>query len=188
MDVPPNDPLRTELERLPLTQLVERLEKSDPDAASRIDKSNRRRLIRAIEIASTGHANSAAHTSSPRYICLQLGLTWPREILEERIDTRLRERLANGMVGEVAGLRSRGVSDTRLEKLGLEYRFITRYLRGELGTLEDLRLQLGIAIRQFAKGQLTWFKRDSRIIWLDPFGDYYQEACERIREWEEKLP
>ena len=113
VDVPPNDPLRAELEGLPLPQLVERLEKSDPDAASRIDKSNRRRLIRAIEIAAAGHAHSAAHQSSPRYNCLQLGLTWPREILEERIEKRLRERLANGMIDEVAGLRSRGVSDTQ---------------------------------------------------------------------------
>jgi hypothetical protein len=60
------------------------------------------------------------------------------------------------MIDEVAGLRSRGVSDIRLDKLGLEYRYITRYLRGELATLDDLRLELGIAIRQFAKGQLTW--------------------------------
>jgi len=183
VDVPPNDPLRTELEGLPLPQLVERLEKSDPDAASRTDKSNRRRLIRAIEIAAAGRTHSAAHQRSPRYHCLQLGLTWPREILEARIDKRLRDRLANGMIDEVAGLRSRGVSDTRLDKLGLEYRYITRYLRGELATLDDLRLELGIAIRQFAKGQLTWFKRDRRIIWLDPFGDYFQEACDRILEW-----
>jgi tRNA A37 N6-isopentenylltransferase MiaA len=107
--------------------------------------------------------------------------------LEARIEKRLRERLANGMVDEVAGLRSRGVSDLRLEKLGLEYRYITRYLRGELGTLDDLRLQLGTAIRKFGKGQLTWFKRDQRIIWLDPFRDYFQEACDRIREWERRL-
>ena len=186
VDVPPNDPLRAELESLPLPQLVERLEEADPDAASRIDKSNRRRLIRAIEIASAGYANSAAHKNSPRYNCLQLGLTWPREILVERIEKRLRERLANGMIDEVAGLRSRGVSDIRLDKLGLEYRYIARYLRGELRTLDDLRTQLGIAIRQFAKEQLTWFKRDSRIIWLDPFKDYFQEACDRIREWREK--
>ena len=92
------------------------------------------------------------------------------------------------MIAEVAGLRARGVSDTRLDKLGLEYRYITRYLRGELGTLDDLRLQLGIAIRQFAKGQLTWFKRDRRIIWLDRFGDCFQEACNRIREWMGELP
>jgi tRNA dimethylallyltransferase len=184
VDVPPNDPLRAELEGLPLPQLVERLEKSDPDAARRIDKSNRRRLIRAIEIAAGGRTHTGAHRSSPRYHCLQLGLTWPREILEERIMKRLRDRLANGMIDEVAGLRSRGVSDTRLDKLGLEYRYITRYLRGELASLDDLRLELGIAIRQFAKGQLTWFKRDPRILWLDPFGDYFQEACERVREWE----
>ena len=181
---PPNDPLRAELEGLPLPELVERLEKSDPDAASRIDRSNRRRMIRAIEIAAAGRPHTAAHQSSPRYNCLQLGLTWPREILEARIEKRLRDRLASGMIDEVARLRSRGVSDTRLDKLGLECRYITRYLRGELATLDDLSLELGIAIRQFAKGQLTWFKRDRRIIWLDPFGDYFQEACDRISEWE----
>lgn len=188
VDAPPNDQLRAELELLPLPQLVERLETSDPDAANRIDKSNRRRLIRAIEIASAGYTNSAAHTNSPRYNCLQLGLTWPREILEERIEKRLRDRLANGMIDEVAGLRSRGVSDIRLDKLGLEYRYITRYLRGELRTVDELFTQLEMAIRQFAKRQLTWFKRDSRIIWLNPFNDFFQEACHRIREWEEKLP
>ena len=188
VDVPPNEPLRAELEGLPLPQLVERIEKSDPEAASRIDKNNRRRLIRAIEIAAAGRAHSAARQCSARYNCLQLGLTWPREVLEARIERRLRDRLANGMIDEVAALRSRGVSDTRLEKLGLEYRYVTRYLRGELRTLDNLRLELGIAIRQFAKGQLTWFKRDRRIIWLDPFRDYFQEACDRIHEWEAKPP
>lgn len=187
VDAPPNDPLRAELESLPLAQLVERLEKADPDAAGRIDKSNPRRLIRAIEIASAGYANAAALNNSPRYDCLQLGLTWPRDILLERIEKRLRERLATGMIEEVAGLRSSGVSDLRLDKLGLEYRYIARYLRGELRTLDELRTELGIAIRQFAKEQLTWFKRDRRIIWLDPFKDCFQEACDRVREWEAQL-
>jgi len=188
VDVPPNNPLRAELESLPLPQLVERLERWDPEAARRIDKSNRRRLIRSIEIAAAGRTHSAAHRRSPRYDCLQLGLTWPREILVERIESRLRERLANGMIEEVAGLRSRGVSDLRLDQLGLEYRYITRYLRGELRTLDELCTQLGIAIRQFAKEQLTWFKRDRRIIWLDPFKDYVREACDRISEWLPPLP
>jgi tRNA dimethylallyltransferase len=182
VDVPPNDMLRAEFESLPLPQLVDRLEKSDPDAFIRIDKSNRRRVIRAIEIAAAGHGHAAAHKNSPRYNCLQLGLTWPREILADRIEERLRERLANGLIDEVAGLRSCGVSDLRLDKLGLEYRYIARYLRGELSTLDDLRTQLGIAIRQFAKEQLTWFRRDSRIIWLDPFKDYFQEACHHISQ------
>jgi tRNA dimethylallyltransferase len=183
VDVPPNDSLRVELESVPLTQLVERLEKSDAEAARQIDKSNRRRLIRAIEIAAAGHLHTVARKSSPRYDCLQLGLTWPRKTLEERIEKRLQERLAGGMIDEVAGLRARGVPDARLHKLGLEYRYITLYLLGELGTLEDLRLQLGIAIRQFAKDQVTWFKRDRRIIWLDPYNDYFQEACDHIRKW-----
>jgi len=183
VDVPPNDPLRAELESLPIAQLVERLGKADPEAARRIDKSNGRRLIRAIEIAAAGQAHAGAHQSSPRYDCLQLGLTWPREILVQRIEQRLQQRLAGGMIEEVAGLRSRGVPDLRLEKLGLEYRYITRYLRGELRSRHELGLQLGIAIRQFAKEQLTWFKRDRRIIWLDPFKDYFQEACHRIQAW-----
>jgi tRNA dimethylallyltransferase len=188
VDVPPNEELRAELESLPLPQLVERLKTSDPDAAQCIDKSNRRRLIRAIEVASAGCTGAAAHTTLPRYDCLQLGLTWPRDILVERIEKRLRERLAQGMIDEVAGLRARGVSDLRLDKLGLEYRYIARYLRGELGTLDDLRVQLGIAIRQFAKEQLTWFRRDKKIIWLDPFNDYFQEACHRIQDWAGPLP
>jgi tRNA dimethylallyltransferase len=182
VDVPPNEPLRAELECLSLAQLVERLETSDPLAAGRIDKKNSRRLIRAIEITSAGRTHSAMRKRVPRYQCLQLGLSWPREVLEQRIEKRLRERLAGGMIEEVAGLRRRGVPDVRLEKLGLEYRYLTRYLRGELGTLDELRLQLGIAIRQFAKDQLTWFKRDRRIIWLDTTGDYLQEACDRIQE------
>jgi tRNA dimethylallyltransferase len=78
VDVPPNDPLRVELENLPLLELAERLEKSDPDAASRVDKSNRRRLIRAIEIATAGRSDSATQKRFPRYNCIQLVLTWPR--------------------------------------------------------------------------------------------------------------
>lgn len=183
VDVPPNEALRAELEALPLEQLVERLKKADPEAAGRIDQRNSRRVIRAIEIAAAGRSHGAGRKQSPRYECLQLGLSWPREILEQRIEKRLRERLAGGMIEEVAGLRRRGVSDLRLEKLGLEYRYISRYLRGELGSVEELRGQLGIAIRQFAKEQMTWFKRDRRIIWLDTRRDYFEEARERVREW-----
>lgn len=184
VDVPPNDSLRAELESLSVPQLVERLEKADPEAARRIDKCNPRRLIRALEIASAGYADAAGRQSSPRYRCLQLGLTWPRQVLEERIAKRLQDRLDQGMIDEVAGLRARGVSDLRLHKLGLEYRYITRYLRGELRSRDELFTQLEIAIRQLAKDQFTWFKRDKRILWLDPSRDYFQEACRLIQEWE----
>jgi len=186
VDVPPNPALRAQLESLTLAQLVARLEQAAPDAASRIDQNNPRRLIRAIEIATAGYADAAAHRRAPRYRCLQLGLTWPRDILWQRIEKRLRERLADGMIDEVVRLRSQGVSDLRLDKLGLEYRFIARYLRGELPTQDALCVELGVAIRQFAKDQLTWFKRDRSILWLDPFTDYFYEACQRIREWREE--
>lgn len=185
VDVAPNPDLRRELERLPLPRLVERLEQADPEAARRIDRRNPRRIIRAIEIAVAGHGHGAAQRRSPRYDCLQLGLTWPRPVLEERIEKRLRERLAAGMVEEVAQLRSQGVSDERLEKLGLEYRYLSRYLRGELRTIDELSLQLGTAIRQFAKEQMTWFKRDARIHWLDAAGACFDAACRRIQAWKQ---
>lgn len=183
VDVPPDETLRTQLEPLPLPHLAARLRAIDPEAAGRVDLNNRRRLIRAIEVAAAGQTYATARRRCPQYHCLQLGLTWPREVLRQRIEQRLQDRLAHGLIEEVAGLRSRGVSDQRLDKLGLEYRYVMRYLRGELRTLDELRTQLGIAIRQFAKEQTTWFKRDPAIRWLDPFGDYFQEASVRIREW-----
>jgi tRNA dimethylallyltransferase len=183
VDVPPNDPLRAELDALSLPQLVERLEQVAPGGTHHIDKTNPRRLIRAIEIASAGYPIGATHQNSPRYSCLQLGLTWPRELLVKRIEQRLQQRLDQGMIEEVAALRARGVPDLRLDQLGLEYRYLVRYLRGEFRSLDHLRDELGTAIRQFAKEQLTWFKRDRRILWLDPLKDCFPEARQRIGEW-----
>jgi tRNA dimethylallyltransferase len=183
VEVPPNQNLRSELEKLPTDALAQRLQQADPEAARRIDLGNPRRIIRALEVAAAGHPYDAARKRNPRYDCLQLGLTWPREVLAERIERRLEARLEKGMIEEVAALRARGVTDERLERFGLEYRFISRFLRGEIPTLEKLREQLGTAIRQFAKEQVTWFKRDQRVIWLDPFGDCFLEACRLIEEW-----
>lgn len=183
LDVPPNRPLRTELERISLPGLLERLQKADPEAADRIDTRNPRRVIRAIELASAGFRTSAAQKRKPRYDCLQLGLTWPRDVLAGRIRQRLADRLATGMIEEVRALRSNGVSDQRLHSLGLEYRYIAKYLGAEYRTVEELSEQLEIAIRQFAKEQLTWFKRDQGIIWLDPFRDHFEQAREQIDKW-----
>ncbi len=183
VEVPPNEGLRSELEKLPTEALAKRLAQAAPEAARQIDLSNPRRVIRALELAVAGHKHDAGRRRNPRYDCLQLGLTWPREILAERIEHRLEARLEKGMIEEVVALRAQGITDERLERFGLEYRYISRFLRGEIPTLEKLREQLGTAIRQFAKEQVTWFKRDKRINWLDPFGDYFQEACKRIEEW-----
>ncbi len=182
VDVPPNETLRAELETLSAEALAQRLKDADPEAARRVDLSNPRRVIRALEIAAAGLPHGEAQKRSPRFGCLQLGLTWPREVLAERIERRLESRLASGMIEEVVALKARGVTDDRLDWFGLEYRFIARFLRREIPSLEELRKQLGTAILKFAKAQVTWFKRDKRILWLDPFGDYFQEACERIEK------
>lgn len=182
-EVPPNESLRAELETLALPDLVERLRSVDAEAAAHIDIRNPRRVIRAVELASAGFPSSAARRKQPRYECLQLGLTWPREVLAQRVEKRLKDRLASGMLEEVSRLRSSGVPDSRLHSLGLEYRYIARYLRGEYRSLDELSRELGGAIRQFAKEQITWFKRDRRIVWLDPFGDYCEQARNLIEHW-----
>lgn len=180
--VTPDQELRQKLEALSLDLLVAMLTQLNPDAARHIDTHNRRRLIRAIEVASAG-AQPAKAPNHPRYKCLQLGLAWTRDDLLRRIEERLDARLAAGMIDEVAALRKNGVTDTRLEQLGLEYRFISRFLRGQLRTIEDLRSQLLISIRQLAKEQLTWFKRDKRIISLDAANAPLDTACRHIEQW-----
>jgi tRNA dimethylallyltransferase len=183
VDVLPNQALRAELERLSLDELVGRLERVDPGALERVDRLNPRRLVRAIEVAEAGYLSSMTRVNIPRYDCYQLGVTWTREVLVQRIERRLRERLEGGMIEEVSRLREGGVSDQRLEQLGLEYRYLSRYLRGELVSVGELSEQLGVAIRHYAREQMKWFKRDSKIHWLGLSGDYFGEACELLGEW-----
>ena len=81
---------------------------------------------------------------------------------------------------EVRGLLQRGVSEEFLLKLGLEYRFITQYLTGQIATLQEMRDLLSTAIKQFAKRQMTWFRRDGSIHWLDMTADPIAQACTLI--------
>ena len=133
-----------------------------------IDKKNRRRVERALEIYyQTGKRKSqiARRTVSP-YDFLQIGVVVPKEKLKKNIAKRLQQRLEQaGMIDEVRRLRRQGVSFKRLEDFGLEYRYIARYLQKKI-TYEEMVEQLQKAIWQFSKRQMTWFKRDSRIIWV----------------------
>lgn len=165
--VPPNPTLRTSLERLSDAELLAQLQTFDPVAAGWIDTHNRRRLIRAIEICTAvGTVPKSIPQESP-YDWLILGIDVPVETLNERIMTRLNERLNNGMVEEVKQLHQDGLSWERLDSFGLEYRFCGRYLRDELSR-DDLVVQLAAKIRQYAKRQRTWLRRDNEITWL-PF-------------------
>ena len=166
--VPPQAGLRRQLEQTPLPELVTQLRALDPVGARDIDLRNPRRVVRALEVTvATGEPFSRQRrTSESRVDALQLGLTWPREALRRRIESRVDARLP-GIVDEARRLLDRGVPAARLVELGLEYRFMTRYLLGELSEVEATT-GLKRAIYQFARRQLTWFRRDPRIHWLTP--------------------
>lgn len=175
-DTMPNLDYRRELETYDTETLYAMLKRIQPD--TEVDPCNRNRVMRLLEKHRDG--DDAEPGKQARYDVLRLGVTWPRDELRSRIDERLDKRLAQGMVDEVRQLMQRGVSREFLLKLGLEYRFITRYLTGEISSLEEMKRLLSIAIKQFAKRQMTWFRRNGSIHWLDMHGDPVGEACALI--------
>lgn len=175
-DTMPNLDYRRELETYDTETLYAMLKRIQPD--TEVDPCNRNRVMRLLEKHRDG--DDAEPGKQARYDVLRLGVTWPRDELRSRIDERLDKRLAQGMVDEVRQLMQRGVSQEFLLKLGLEYRFITRYLTGEISSLEEMKRLLSIAIKQFAKRQMTWFRRNGSIHWLDMHGDPVGEACALI--------
>ena len=174
-DKEPDLAYRAELEKLTTPELYDMLMGLMPDA--QVDRYNRNRVMRMIERIHDG--DSAVPTKEKRYESLRLGVSWPRDVLGQRIDERLERRLQEGMIEEVQGLMDRGATTEFLLGLGLEYRFITQYLLGEMGR-EEMLEKLAIAIKQFAKRQMTWFRRNPDIVWLDMAGDYVGQACEAV--------
>ncbi|MBA4848761.1 tRNA (adenosine(37)-N6)-dimethylallyltransferase MiaA [Emticicia sp. BO119] len=134
------------------------------------DTSTRKRLIRAIEIARFMKDNPQAYQVTDPYKALIFGIAIPTEIRRERITGRLNKRLKEGMIEEVQALLNQGISPEKLIFYGLEYKFITEYLLGQL-THDEMVKRLEVAIHQFAKRQMTFFrsmeKKDLIIHWLD---------------------
>ena len=174
-DKSPDHDLRARLETFDTPALYEMLKEKLPDTD--IDPRNRHRVMRALERIEADDFRPAG--KSPRYTLLKLGVTWPREILKQRIDERLEKRLAEGMVEEVKALLDEGVPEEFLVKLGLEYKYLTWFLTGKIG-YEQMTEELGNAIKKFAKRQMTWFRRDPRIRWLDMSADPVAEASAMI--------
>ena len=175
-DSAPDLEYRAYLETFETPELYDRLVKAIPDTD--VEPKNRNRVMRLLEKLHAGD-DHVPH-NNPRYECLKLGVTWDRETLRRRIDERLKRRLDAGMIDEVRGLIDSGVSTQFLMKLGLEYRFITRYLTGEIATEAEMTELLATAIKQFAKRQMTWFRRDREIVWLDMTKDPIAQACGEI--------
>lgn len=163
-EVKPNLKLRTTLEKHPAETLFKKLQKLDQARAKTIDRHNKVRLIRAIEIAKA-LGKVPKIKSKPKYEVEMIGLTLPDQELKERISKRLKARIKQGMIAEAKNLHSKGLSWKRMRELGLEYRFIADYLTGKLSKKEMIE-KLEIAINQYAKRQMTWFKRDKKIHWI----------------------
>jgi tRNA dimethylallyltransferase len=181
--VPPQPELRAQLAAHRLSELVAQLQKLDPQSAATIDRNNPRRVIRALEVCLvTGRPYSQQRAvAAPLYRSLLLGTAWPRDILYRRIDARVDERMRQGMVEEVRSLLRQGVSHERLEALGLEYRYISRMVRGEFPGEDEMVQRLKYAIHDFTRRQLTWFRRDERIVWVE--NSDVEKATEEVKRF-----
>jgi len=169
-----NTELRQNLEKLSVVEVFLKLKKVDAKFADNLnnsEKNNKRHLIRYIENRLDGGSEKLDIFDNSNREFLVLGITRPKNDLENRIKKRLDQRLEKeGMVEEVKSLHKSGVSWKRLESFGLEYKFLSQYLRGAI-SYSEMRTEILVASRQFAKRQMTWFRRwekqGQRINWVN---------------------
>jgi tRNA dimethylallyltransferase len=169
--VPSDKARREELSQLSLDELATLL-KGYKTVHNSSDTETKNRAIRAIEIEEYLMLHPELDFEFPVIHSLIIGVQYDRETRRERITRRLKQRLEEGLVEEVEGLLAKGLSPEDLTYYGLEYKFLTLYLTGEL-TKSEMFERLNIAIHQFAKRQMTWFRKMERegfgIHWLDGF-------------------
>lgn len=183
-----NIKLREEAELLTVDEIRQKIESKRPEALSGLNNSelnNKRRLIRLLEKISGNGKEGSFKGLSEQFDVLKIGLTAPKNILDQRIAERVKKRLAGGMLEEARELISAKVLDfKRMEALGLEYRCQARYLKGEIKTPEELEEILSIKIRQFAKRQMTWFKKEKNVEWFDiSKPEFLAELESRVYNW-----
>lgn len=181
---PVDEAFRDEVAKKSIEELIAILEEKNPDVLKTIDLKNKRRLERAVERALKGITDEPQN--NPRYETLVIGVTWPRDVLYERIRERLDRRLDQGMIDEVANLRSNGATDEFLFGLGLEYRYILMYLRGDFPDFDAFYNKLFMEIRHLAKEQMTWFRKRKDINWIDMEKNPVDEAIRLIDEFYSK--
>lgn len=158
--------LRNKLEKQTAKDLFSQLKTLDPRRAKTIEKDNKRRLIRAIEIVlTTKKPVPKLKKQSPLFNTVIIGINKPEKELKQLIKKRLDSRLKKGMLKEVKTLHASGISWRRLEEFGLEYRFIAQYLQNKISKKEMIE-KLQREIERFVKYQMRWFKKDNRIHWI----------------------
>ena len=164
-EVKPDFKLRKELERLSTEDLFKKLEKLDKNRSEAIDKNNKRRLIRAIEILmKTKKTIPELKTNPLPYPVLIIGIKKEKEELQKLIEKRFFEWLKQGFLNEVLALRKE-LSWKRIEEFGIHYKTASLYLQNKITEKEFIERSL-IELNNYAKRQMTWFKRDNRIHWI----------------------
>jgi len=178
--VEPNPELRAYLEELSPAMLFDELSRLDPVRANTIDRNNKRRLVRALEIVhELGSVPPATPAPCP-YDVLTIGVSVPKDELRERYAVRARTWLTDGFVDEVKGLLDTGVSRDRIRELGFEYSLMLDLIDGKLN--EDEYITAFVQKNwQYAKRQLTWLKRDETIEWYSPTDR--EAVVAQVQEW-----
>ncbi len=181
-DLELRDRLEVELQEQGPLKLWERLRSVDPDSASKIPASNARRVIRALEVIALTGESYKASLPVPVYrrSTLQIGISVPREVLIERIERRVEEMWQGGLVEEVARLLLQYPKLSRTARVAIGYQQAALQLTGELSEDEAMAQTIQLTTR-YAKKQMTWLRRDSRIKWLDFSDDLPKAALELIR-------
>ena len=170
-NVAPNWKLRRALEKKSAETLFKMFKKLDPARAKTIEPQNKRRLIRAIEIVKLSKKKGFKKQNILIYQYINnadlvwLGIKIKPKDLRKKINARLEKRIKAGMINEIKKLYQSGVSWKRLDDLGLEPRWISRYLRGLVGKKEMIQ-KLQTAIWRYSRRQMTWFKRNKKIRWI----------------------
>lgn len=164
--VSPNKVLREKLSKQSAEELFRELRKLDPKRARDIDRKNKARLIRAIEITKALGKVPSLRTNPIDAEVVYIGIKKPREELKRRIAVRLEKRIHQGMLKEMEHLHASGVSWKRMESFGLEYRWGARYLQKKISK-EEFQENLLRDINRYAKRQMTWFKRNRSIHWVE---------------------
>ncbi|TLX75173.1 tRNA (adenosine(37)-N6)-dimethylallyltransferase MiaA [Labilibacter sediminis] len=185
IQVPSNPELRKSLENKSLAELTEILS-SYKTLHNKTDVDTVKRAIRSIEIETYYQSNPEIEVELPPLNPLIIGVKIDRDLRREKITKRLETRINEGMVDEVKGILNKGVNPEDLIYYGLEYKYLTQYAIGDI-SYDDMFKSLNIAIHQFAKRQMTWFRKMERsgfdIHWLDA----EDPIAERVKYIQEKL-
>lgn len=180
-EVKPNPALRRKLEKQSLDELYNQLKQLDPDRAAVIDWHNKRRLVRALEIVLTTGQPVPKLEKNPSENVLWVGIYPGQAELYKKIDKRLKDRLKVGMVNEVQKLR-RTLPWKKLEDFGLEYKFVSLYLQKKLKR-QEMEQQLSFAIKHYAKRQMTWFRKNDEIVWIQHPKEAVRLVAEFLKKW-----